>query len=240
MDVKVGSGAFMPTYEASEELAKSIVAVANGAGTKTTALLTDMNQVLAASAGNAVEVREAVKYLSGEYRDAALHEVTMALCAEMLVSAKLASSQEQALEKLQAVLDNGKALEVFSKMVGALGGPNDFVEKMESYLPSAPLKLTLNAPQAGYIAALKTRDVGLAVVQLGGGRSRADQQIDHAVGLDKILKPGVYVEQGAQLMEVHVRNQAQFDSVKDSLLSAFTYSEQKPDAIKSVYETITG
>jgi thymidine phosphorylase len=240
MDVKVGHGAFMPNYEASKALAQSIVNVANGAGTKTTALLTDMNQVLARSAGNAVEMREAVKYLSGEYRDAALHEVTMALCAEMLVSAKLAANLEQAHEKLQTVLDNGKALEVFSKMVGALGGPNDFVEKMESYLPQAPLKLTLNAPQAGYIASVKTRDLGLAVVQLGGGRSRADQKVDHAVGLDKIVKPGEYVEQGEPLLEIHARDQAQYDSVKDALLSSFSFSEQKPEAIKSVYETVTG
>ena len=109
MDVKVGSGAFMPTFEASEELAKSIVAVANGAGCRTSALLTDMNQVLASSAGNAVEVREAVRYLTGEYRNSRIHEVTMALCAEMLISAGLASDDGDARTKLQAVLDNGKA-----------------------------------------------------------------------------------------------------------------------------------
>ncbi|MCV3286640.1 thymidine phosphorylase, partial [Aeromonas veronii] len=101
MDVKVGSGAFMPTVEASEELAKSIVAVANGAGCRTSALLTDMNQALASSAGNAVEVREAVRYLTGEYRNPRIHEVTMALCAEMLISAGLASDERDARTKLQ-------------------------------------------------------------------------------------------------------------------------------------------
>ncbi|MFC3700676.1 thymidine phosphorylase [Reinekea marina] len=240
MDVKVGDGAFMPSYEDSKALAQSIVKVANGAGTQTTALLTDMNQVLARSAGNAVEVREAVRYLSGAYRDQALHEVTMALCGEMVVSAKLATNLEQAHEKLQAALDSGKALEVFSKMVGALGGPNDFVEKMESYLPHAPLKLTLTAPQAGYISSIKTRELGLAVVQLGGGRSRADQKVDHAVGLDNIVKIGEQVAQGDPLLEVHVRDQAQYDSVKERLLSSFTVSDQKPDALQSVYETVTG
>lgn len=121
MDVKVGSGAFMPTYEASEELAKSIVAVANGAGTNTTAILTDMNQVLASSAGNAVEVREAVRFLTGEYRNPRLLEVTMASCAEMLVLGKLAKDTAQAREKLQAVLDNGQAADRFGKMVAGLG-----------------------------------------------------------------------------------------------------------------------
>jgi len=105
MDVKVGSGAFMPTFEASEELAKSIVAVANGAGCRTSALLTDMNQVLASSAGNAVEVREAVRYLTGEYRNPRIHEVTLALCAEMLISAGLATGQRQGCRDLRSYGD---------------------------------------------------------------------------------------------------------------------------------------
>lgn len=119
MDVKVGSGAFMPTYELSEALARAIVGVANGAGVRTTALLTDMNQVLASSAGNAVEVREAVQFLTGEYRNPRLFDVTMALCVEMLISGKLAKDDAEARAKLQAVLDNGKAAEVFGRMVAA-------------------------------------------------------------------------------------------------------------------------
>lgn len=119
MDVKVGSGAFMPTYELSEALAEAIVGVSNGAGVRTTALLTDMNQVLASSAGNAVEVREAVQFLTGEYRNPRLFDVTMALCVEMLISGKLAKDDADARAKLQAVLDNGKAAEIFGRMVAA-------------------------------------------------------------------------------------------------------------------------
>ena len=119
MDVKVGSGAFMPTYELSAQLAEAIVGVANGAGVRTTALLTDMNQVLASSAGNAVEVREAVQFLTGEYRNPRLFDVTMALCVEMLISGKLAKDDAEARAKLQAVLDNGKAAEIFGRMVAA-------------------------------------------------------------------------------------------------------------------------
>ncbi len=114
MDVKVGSGAFMPTYELSESLAQAIVGVANGAGCKTTALLTDMNQVLASSAGNALEVREAVQFLTGAYRNPRLLEVTMALCSEMLISGGLAATAQEAQAKLQAVLDNGRAAEIFA------------------------------------------------------------------------------------------------------------------------------
>lgn len=97
MDVKVGSGAFMPTYSLSADLAQAIVGVANGAGCKTTALLTDMNQVLASSAGNGVEVREAVRFLTGEYRNPRLLEVTMALCVEMLLSGGLAHDEADAV-----------------------------------------------------------------------------------------------------------------------------------------------
>ncbi len=114
MDVKVGSGAFMPTYEASENLAQAIVGVANGAGCRTTALLTDMNQVLASTAGNALEVREAVRFLTGAQRNPRLLEVTLALCSEMLISGKLAENEAEAREKLMTVLDNGKAAEVFA------------------------------------------------------------------------------------------------------------------------------
>ena len=139
MDVKVGSGAFMPTYELSEALAEAIVGVANGAGVRTTALLTDMNQVLASSAGNAVEVREAVQFLTGEYRNPRLFDVTMALCVEMLISGKLAKDDAETRAKLQAVLDNGKAAEVFGRMVAAQKGPTDFVENYAKYLPTAML-----------------------------------------------------------------------------------------------------
>ncbi len=238
MDVKVGDGAFMPTYEDSKALAESIVKVANGAGTQTTALLTDMNQVLARSAGNAVEVREAVRYLTGEYRDEALHEVNMALCAEMLCSAKLAKDLADARTQLQTVLDNGKALEKFSLMVHALGGPADFVEKMDSYLPKAPLIIELTAPKSGVIHKIHTREIGLAVVQLGGGRSRADQKIDHAVGLDNIMKLGETVQQGQSLVQVHVQNEAQFQDVKERLLNAFEISDTAPKRPIPVYETV--
>jgi len=238
MDVKAGDGAFMPTYEDSKALAQSIVKVANGAGTKTTALLTDMNQVLARSAGNAIEVREAVEYLRGDFRDDALHEVTMALCAEMLCSAKLAENTEQALAKLQAALDDGSALDKFAKMVHALGGPADFVENMDTYLPKAPLVKPLLSPESGYISDIKTRELGLAVVQLGGGRSRADQKIDHAVGLDKILKPGEKITQGEPLLYVHVQNEKQFDDVKSNLLNAFSISKVAPESLPAVYEVI--
>lgn len=220
MDVKVGSGAFMPTYKASEELAKSIVAVANGAGTNTTAILTDMNQVLASSAGNAVEVREAVRFLTGEYRNPRLLEVTMASCAEMLVLGKLAKDTAQAREKLQAVLDNGQAADRFGKMVAGLGGPSDFVENYDKYLAKAEIIRPVYAQQSGVISAMDTRAIGMAVVGMGGGRRVATDRIDYAVGFDQFIRLGEIADSNKPLAMIHARNEEQWQQAANALQSA--------------------
>ncbi|NAX21662.1 thymidine phosphorylase [Vibrio sp. V39_P1S14PM300] len=220
MDVKVGSGAFMPTYEASEELAKSIVAVANGAGTKTTAILTDMNQVLASSAGNAVEVREAVQFLTGEYRNPRLLEVTMALCAEMLVLGKLATDSDDARAKLQQVLDNGKAAECFGKMVAGLGGPKDFIEHYDNYLEKAEIIKPVYAEQSGVVSAMDTRAIGMAVVAMGGGRRVATDSIDYAVGFDHFIRLGETAGADKPLAMIHARTEKQWQEAAKALKAA--------------------
>ncbi|MFV8429166.1 thymidine phosphorylase [Vibrio owensii] len=222
MDVKVGSGAFMPTYEASEELAKSIVAVANGAGTKTTAILTDMNQVLASSAGNAVEVREAVRFLTGEYRNPRLLEVTMASCAEMLVLGKLAESTEDARAKLMEALDNGKAAECFGKMVAGLGGPADFVENYDNYLEKAEIIKPVYATETGVVSAMDTRAIGMAVVSMGGGRRIATDEIDYAVGFDNFIRLGEVADSDKPLAVIHARTEEQWEEAAKALRSAIT------------------
>ncbi|WP_038891094.1 thymidine phosphorylase [Vibrio campbellii] len=222
MDVKVGSGAFMPTYEASEELAKSIVAVANGAGTKTTAILTDMNQVLASSAGNAVEVREAVRFLTGEYRNPRLLEVTMASCAEMLVLGKLAENTEDARAKLMEALDNGKAAECFGKMVVGLGGPVDFVENYDNYLEKAEIIKPVYATETGVVSAMDTRAIGMAVVSMGGGRRVATDEIDYAVGFDNFIRLGEVADSDKPLAVIHARTEEQWEEAAKALRSAIT------------------
>jgi len=239
MDVKVGSGAFMPTYEQSEELAKSIVAVANGAGCRTTALLTDMNQVLATSAGNAVEVREAVRYLTGEYRHPRLHEVTMALCAEMLLSGGLAATETEARTKLQQVLDNGKAAEVFARMVAALGGPADFVENYDSHLEKAEIVRPVYASSSGIIQQIDTRALGMAVVALGGGRLRAANEIDYAVGLTEVISLGELADSTRPVAWVHARSEAQFEQTAAVIRNAIQVGEASMTLPPSVYRRIT-
>ncbi|WP_429080795.1 thymidine phosphorylase [Aeromonas bivalvium] len=238
MDVKVGSGAFMPTFEASEELARSIVAVANGAGCRTSALLTDMNQVLASSAGNGVEVREAVRYLTGEYRNPRIHEVTLALCAEMLISAGLASNEQDARAKLQAVLDNGKAAEIFGRMVTGLGGPVDFMERYDAYLPKAAIVRPVYAAQSGFVTAMDTRELGLAVVAMGGGRRAAGDKLDYAVGLTDFIRLGQSVEADKPLALIHAQTEAQFAEAARMVQAAVKIGDTRPQALPEVYRRI--
>ncbi len=238
MDVKVGSGAFMPTYEGSDELARSIVAVANGAGTKTTALLTDMNQILASTAGNALEVREAIRFLTGEYRNPRLYQVTMALCAEMLVIANLVKDEQTARIKLQSVLDNGKAAECFAKMVAGLGGPSDFIESYDKYLATAPIIKPVFADKSGYVNSMDTRDLGMAVVGMGGGRRIATDTIDYSVGLSDMIRIGQITDTEQPLAMIHARTEEQWQQAAEAVRAAVTVNHVQPEMTPEVYRKI--
>ena len=238
MDVKVGSGAFMPTYEASEELARSITAVANGAGTKTTALLTDMNQVLASCAGNAVEVKEAVDFLTGKYRNPRLYEVTMGLCQEMLMLGGIASNETEAREKLNTVLDNGRAAELFGKMVSGLGGPTDFVEAYDKYLPEASIVRPVYAEKAGYAHSMDTRELGLAVVSLGGGRRKPGDALDYSVGLTNVCALGDEINTDKPLAVIHAQSEAAFEDAAVAVRGAIHLSDAQPEKQVEIYKAI--
>ncbi|MFA8361860.1 thymidine phosphorylase [Burkholderia ubonensis] len=206
MDVKVGSGAFMPTYEKSVELARSIVDVGNGAGMKTTAILTDMNQSLAPCAGNAIEVACAIDYLTGNARPARLHEVTMALSAQLLVTGGLAGDAARAHAMLQQALDSGAAAERFAKMIAMLGGPADLLDAPARHLARAAVTVPAPALASGVVQRVDCRALGLVVVALGGGRTRAEDAIDYGVGLSVLAELGQRVEAGEPLGFVHARD----------------------------------
>ena len=172
MDVKVGNGAFMETIDEARTLAGSIVDVANGAGVRTSALITDMNQPLADCAGNALEVVNAMEFLEGRKSGTRLHESVMTFAAHMLVNAGISSSLEAATLQAQKALESGDALDSFGRMVRALGGPGDFAARWKAHLPAAPVIKPVPAPADGWIAAFATRKIGLAVIALGGGRTR--------------------------------------------------------------------
>lgn len=239
MDVKVGNGAFMPTYELSRELAQSIAQVATATGCQTTALLTDMNEVLASSAGNAVEVREAIRYLRGDDRNPRLHEATMALSAQLLVNGKLAANLDDAHAQLQAALDSGKAAEYFNRMVVAQGGAADICDKFEQILPTAAVIKPLFVQQEGVITAMDTRDIGVAVINLGGGRRVASDKIDHSVGFDQLLPIGAKVDAHTPIVTIHAKNETDWQAAADAYLNAVKIGETAPTARPMVYETLT-
>lgn len=228
MDVKTGGGAFMPTQEASWELARAIATIATGAGTPTRALITDMDQALAGSAGNAVEVAEALAVLRGERLDSRLYRVTHALAVEMLKAGGLASDAADAANRLDTALASGAAAERFARMVAGLGGPADIVERSDRYLPQAPVVRPVYAGESGQLAAMDTRALGMAVVELGGGRRQAGAAIDHAVGLSEIAALGERVDGERPLAVVHARSETDVERAAASLRTAMQLGAAPP------------
>ncbi len=225
LDVKLGSGAFMEEYEQARALAVSLVSVANGAGLKTTALLTDMHEPLASAAGNAVEVTNAIHFLTGERRDGRLEAVTLALAAEMLHLGGFADSAEAGLKRARDALDGGGAAEKFAQMVVALGGPADLVERPWFHLPESPIQREVYAKATGHVAAIDTRGVGMAVVSLGGGRRRADDPIDPAVGFKRLAGLGDEVGPDRPIGIVHARDETGAERGAEDLRRAYTIGE---------------
>lgn len=203
MDVKSGNGAFASTEAQARSLAQSLVSVANGAGLPTRAWITDMNQVLGHSCGNALEVQEALAFLRGERQEPRLLEVTRMLCAELLQVGGLAAEMPQALQRVDQALGSGRALECFGRMVHGLGGPADFCERPAHYLAAAPVQQPVLAQRSGWVRAMATREIGLLVIELGGGRHQASDRIDARVGLSSMAQLGQRVEEGEVLAMVH-------------------------------------
>jgi len=239
MDVKVGNGAMMSDMTQATQLAQSIVNVANGAGVPTQAIITDMNQVLGTSAGNAVEMYETVKYLTGKLREPRLHAVVVALATSMLISAKVVSTQEEAEEKIKTVLANGEAAEVFSKMIAALGGPTNFLEAPWESMTKANVIKDIVATQQGYISAMQTRDIGMSVVGMKGGRVANGEQIDHSVGFDRILPVGTLINKGDVVARIHAADEEQAKVASEQYLSALTLSESKVEDLPVIYKTLS-
>jgi thymidine phosphorylase len=206
LDVKTGSGAFMPTLDRSRDLARSLVDVANGAG-------------------NGLEIRNAVEFLTGAHRDPRLLEVTLALSAAALELSGFVGDARQACE---TALSSGKATERFSRMVAALGGPADFVEHMDQHLAKAPIVRNVFAPTEGTIASIDTRGVGMGVVALGGGRRMPTDSIDHAVGFDRLLGLGVKVDAGTPLARLHARDEASAADATARLIAAYHLGAARP------------
>ena len=238
MDIKVGNGAFMNSMNEARELATSINRVADEAGLKTSVLVTDMNQPLAPVAGNALEISECVDYLQGRRRDARLHEVVIGLGSALLMTSGLAQDQDQAKAFLETALVSGEALSRFDRMVAALGGPSNFSQSINIHLPAAPIVRDVCSLRAGFVSSIDTRAIGLAVVQLGGGRTHPDDEIDLSVGLDRIVRSGDHLEAGEPICRVHAANEAAAENVKDIITQAVVINEEPTDIPSALIERI--
>ena len=238
MDVKCGNGAFMPTYEKAKELAETIVKTANGAGTKTSALLTDMNSVLGTTVGNALEVKEAVAYLRNDFRDKRVDELTKALAAELLTNCGICPDIKTANEQIEKKICSGEALEKFAKMVFKLGGPADFCENPEKYMQKAQIIRPIYAEKCGHIVSMDTRKIGMALIALHGGRTNHLQQIDHSTGFSDFCQIGGIADNHHPLTFVHANSEEDFEAAKEMILSAVEISENIPDEKSVVFEKI--
>jgi thymidine phosphorylase len=228
LDVKVGNGAFMAELAQARALAKAMVAVANSAGVKTAALITDMNEPLASAAGNAIEIRNAIDFLAGEHRDPRLLEVVLSLGEALLVTADQAHDHAAARAELQRTLDSGAAVERFARMVVALGGPHDLIDFTASYLPAAAVVRDIVAAEAGIVSAIDVRAIGMTVTMLGGGRAQPADKIDYSVGFDRLLGLGAIVAPGTPLGRVHARNGTEAEMGEARLRAAYTIGASAP------------
>ena len=240
MDVKCGNGAFMATPKAASALADSICGVSAGAGMPATALITDMNQPLASAAGNALEMAYAIDYLTGVLREPRLHEVVVSLGAEMLVVGKLARTTAAARTAMQRSLDSGEAADRFERMVRALGGPRDLLTRPWKHLERAPVEVAVMPEHSGVVTKIDTRRVGLAVVTLGGGRTRPQDPVDHAVGLTRLAGIGDHVDSDRPLGVVYARSTTAAHAAAEELRGAYRLGRSAPKAARVIIARVTG
>jgi len=235
LDIKTGNGAFMTERNRARDLATNLVEVSEMAGLPCTALITDMNQPLAHSAGNALEMLEAIRFLKADYRHDRLEEVVMSLCVEMMLMGGLADKAKSARAQLETVLGNGLAAEHFARMVVMQGGPADLLEQPGKYLQEAPVIRPLESLSSGCIEIIDTRAVGLCVVELGGGRRLVNARIDHRVGLSELCDAGDTVNQGDPLGIIHAADEESWQAAAKTLMAAYTVGRKK-DHLPAVYE----
>jgi thymidine phosphorylase len=238
MDVKVGSGAFMVSLDGARQMARSIVETAAKADLKTHALITDMNQVLGTTAGNALEIAEVISYLRNDHREPRLDAVVLALCAEMLVVAGIESDRVTATRRCDEAVTSGRAAEIFGAMCTALGGPADFVDNSAAYLAKAPVLRPVYAE--GYLAHVDVRRVGNAIIELGGGRRQVGEALDLSVGLSDVVPKGTLVDSATPLAVIHAASEADAERAEKNLLDACEFGDSAPPEQATIVEILTG
>ena len=238
LDIKCGSGAFMADLNQATELAKALVKTANEAGCATTALITDMNQPLAPAMENALKIVEVMRVLSGE-TVGRLRSITVSLGAEILKAQKIYNNISQATNELERNLNSGAALKKFSEMISLMGGPINFGQDFNRYLPEATAVIEVFAPEAGYLAQWDGRSLGNIVVNLGGGRLVETDQVDHAVGFSEIASIGTKLSKGSPILKIHAARIDHAEEAKRQVLAAFKLSDSAPKETELVLKRIT-
>lgn len=237
MDIKTGSGAFMPTPEESVALAQSIVDIGNATGVNTSALITDMNQPLGSTVGNALEVHEAINFLTNDHQNPRLLQVVFSLCTELLMLSEITDNPFDATTMLEAELVSGRAAERFGRMVHSLGGPIDLIEKPDKYLSKAEVIKPVHLQETGFVSNIDTRALGMAVVELGGGRIRAEDDIDFAVGLSDFITIGKSSDRA--IATIHARTEADWEQAAEKIKKAITVSDSAPAQSPVIHQTIS-
>lgn len=238
LDIKAGSGAFMTTVEHADSLGRAIVSTAESVGLKTRALVTDMNEVLGRTAGNAVEVREAMLYLRNEHRDPRLDEVVMQLCAELFLMMDIEPGRDAARKCVDDAIRSGRAAEVFERMVAGLGGPTSFVSDFERHLPSAKVTEPVYAGKEGWLVEVEGFAVGNAIVEIGGGRRRQDDALDLAAGFSEVAPVGTRVDAHTPLAMVHAATEEAADRGAELYRKACHIGQKKPSARPVIYRSV--
>jgi thymidine phosphorylase len=239
VSVGCGSGAYMADLAAAKRLANSMADVAAGTGLASVMLITNLDTVLGSSVGNAVAVREAVDFLTGRRRDPRVEELTLSLVAEMVVLAGISPDADAARALAAQRLADGSGADRFGRMVEALGGPRDFVERFDSYLPKARVVRPVLAGRDGYVEGMDAREIGSTLVQLGGGRKRPDDEIDLSVGLTALPQVGERVERDTPVCVVHARDDATWEQAAERVRSAIRLGDASVDAAPVVLERLS-
>ena len=240
MDIKVGTGAFMPSMDNAQELAHSIIATAAAANLQTHAIITDMNECLGETAGNALEIAESMAYLRNDHRESRLDEVVMALTSEMLIVTGMELSRDVARQKTDEAVTSGKAAEAFDRMVQGLGGPTNFVETYAMHLPQAQHEIPVFAADNGYLSSVDAFAIGNAIIELGGGRRVLGDTLDLAVGLSGVAPIGCHVGKDRPLAIVHAASEVTADTAAAIIRDACEISDSPPGERPVIYEKLSG
>lgn len=240
LDVKTGSGAFMQEFDDAKKLAEALVTTGNSCGVKTQALITDMNQPLGKFVGNSLEIYECVKILRGEIDEQMKPtlELSIELTARMLVMTKISDSIKNAKFKIQNCLDNGKALEKFRQNIELQNGNPEICDKPEILFGKDLIKIAIKAKSSGFINKIMTSEIGLAISEIGGGRQKAEDSIDHFVGYVCEVKLGEEINSGENLGILYCRNEKQANLISEKIQNAYKISSVKPAELKLIKTVI--